>query len=483
MPFTRPTLPELVAQARTILETKLPGADSRLRRSFLDVLVQVISAQTHGAYGYLDYIAKQAIPDTATGQELRRWASLFGIPSVAAAFAAGSVDVLGTNGIVIPSGTRLRRADATEYVSTGDATIAAGTAELSVSAVVEGTGSNADEGVALQFLSPILGVQISATVAEGGISGGTDTESDSALLQRLIERLQKPPAGGSVSDYERQAKLYPGVTDVFVYSGLDPDETEACMIGTTVDAEVNGAWIARPGRVRRVKAIVHWRSANLANAEVVALALNLQDATDASGSGAADFGSAVSVPALYTAPGSGGPHAVEAVSEYVFDVAAARAFLRTQQTLSTSAAATATWSVALELEGDDGVVHVAPLFYDRPDPIPEAGDLTGVEALLVDPEFKVVTAEIDVYALEAVPVDFTIVTTDDEAAQEAIEAELNDLFRREATPGGTILISRIREAISTAAGETDHSLTTPSANISLGGDVRKISTVGSITWM
>ena len=48
---------------------------------------------------------------------------------------------------------------------------------------------------------------------------------------------------------------------------------------------------------------------------------------------------------------------------------------------------------------------------------------------------------------------------------DAVEAELADLIRRESEPGGTLLVSHIREAISTSAGETDHVLTSPTADV------------------
>lgn len=480
MPFVRPTLSQLVEQARTEIETGLDGADSRLRRSFLDVLVRLSVAQTNGAYGYLDWIAKQSIPDTATEENLRRWTALFGVPEVPATFAAGSIEVEGTNGTVIPEDTALRRADTTEYRTVAEATISGGAVSVDVVALEAGIAGNAEVGVTLQFVSPILGANVAATV-DAEISGGTDAEDEESLLQRLIDRLQTPPGGGTIADYERQARLVPGVTTVFVYAGTRDDETIASSIGTTVDSEVNGAWMAR-GAVTRVKVIVHWRSANLANSEVVSLALNLQDATDGAGAGAADFGTPIAGVTLYTAPGSGGPHTVEAVYETIIDVAAARAFLREQHTVTTSAAATATIATQIELEGDDGVVHVAPLFYDREDPIPLAGDLEDVEEVLGDDEFKPVTAVLDVYAVTAVPVDFEIESADDPAMQANVEAELRDLFRREAEPGGVVLISHIREAISSAAGETDHELITPTANIDLGGDLTELSTVGDFTW-
>lgn len=130
-----------------------------------------------------------------------------------------------------------------------------------------------------------------------------------------------------------------------------------------------------------------------------------------------------------------------------------------------------------------GTVGVAPLFYDRASPIPIAGDLTAIAALLNVATFKPLCATITVYALTAVAVNFTATITPNTAdVQAAAAAAIRDLFRREAVPGGTLLISRIREAFSQAAGETDHVLTSPSANVNLAGDLTKLSTVGTFSW-
>jgi len=64
--------------------------------------------------------------------------------------------------------------------------------------------------------------------------------------------------------------------------------------------------------------------------------------------------------------------------------------------------------------------------------------------------------------------------------QAAVEASLRDLIAREAEPGGTLLISRIREAISIAAGESDHVLTSPTTNQTAAAG--EIFTMGAIAW-
>lgn len=113
------------------------------------------------------------------------------------------------------------------------------------------------------------------------------------------------------------------------------------------------------------------------------------------------------------------------------------------------------------------------------DGIPLAGDVSDVQDY-IDAR-RPVTAVLTVAAPVAVVRNFTIaLTPNTAAAKAAVEAELTDLIRREATPGGTLLISHIREAISLAADETDHVLTVPSANVT--HTTGQIATMGTITW-
>jgi len=65
-----------------------------------------------------------------------------------------------------------------------------------------------------------------------------------------------------------------------------------------------------------------------------------------------------------------------------------------------------------------------------------------------------------------VPLDITMSLTPNTAAvQAAVEAEIADMLLRFAIPTGTILLSKINEAISLAEGETDHAVTIPAADV------------------
>ncbi|NQE47976.1 baseplate J/gp47 family protein [Herbaspirillum rubrisubalbicans] len=115
--------------------------------------------------------------------------------------------------------------------------------------------------------------------------------------------------------------------------------------------------------------------------------------------------------------------------------------------------------------------------------IPDAAAVAAVKTYLES--VKPVTAELYVVAPVAAPINFQIsgLNPNTAAVKDAVNAELADLLRREAIPGGTILVSHIRAAISSAAGEADHVLVSPVANVV--NPVGSISTMpaGGVIWL
>jgi uncharacterized phage protein gp47/JayE len=129
-----------------------------------------------------------------------------------------------------------------------------------------------------------------------------------------------------------------------------------------------------------------------------------------------------------------------------------------------------------------GKVGVTFVLDDEVDIIPDSTKVSEVQAYLDDVTRRPVTAEVNVFAPVEVTLNFTISVTPNTAAVKAqVEAELRDLLLREGAPGVTLLLSHIREAISTAVGENDHTLTVPSANVT--HTVTQMPVFGSITWV
>lgn len=128
----------------------------------------------------------------------------------------------------------------------------------------------------------------------------------------------------------------------------------------------------------------------------------------------------------------------------------------------------------------EGTVGITFTVDEDPDGlIPDAAKVLEVQEFI--DEVRPVTAQPTVFAPIPIPLNPIIaLLPNTPAVQAEVEASLLDLHRREAVPGGTLLVSHIREAISSAAGETDHVLVSPVADV--GVNVGELSVLGEITW-
>lgn len=224
MPWQSPSLEQIAERVRADIRARLPGAQPELRRSLLGVLALAEAGAVQGLYGYLDWQARQLFPDTAEAERLERWAGVWGLTRAAAVAATGDVTVTGSVGAELPAGTELESDAGETYTTDALATIdSAGQATVAVTAAAAGEAGNLAAGATLRLVSAVSGIDSEATVAAAGLSGGADAESDQRLRPRLLERIQRPPQGGSRDDYERWAlEAHPDVTRAWVY----PEETD-----------------------------------------------------------------------------------------------------------------------------------------------------------------------------------------------------------------------------------------------------------------
>lgn len=346
MPFSRPTLQQLIVRTRDDLLARL-AADDVLRRADAEVYARVVAAASHALHGFIAWLAEQVIYDTAESELLARWANIWGVARKAAAKATGTVTFATSAGAVIPAGALVKAFDDVDYEVTVGGTAAGASLALAVQAVTAGAAGNRSTGQTLTLVSPIAGVQASATAGE--LSGGADVEDDDAYRARFLARIQQPPHGGADFDYVAWALEVEGVTRAWCY----------------------------------------------------------------------------------------------------------------------------------EQELGLGTVTVRFVRDDDASPIPDAGEVAAVQAHI--DALRPVTADVTVVAPTAVPLDFTIAVTPNTAAvKAAVTAELQDLLRREAEPGATLLISHIRAAISLAIGETNYVMTAPAADVT--HTTGQMATMGTITW-
>lgn len=199
MPWHRDTITTLSNRIKGDLASSLNLAQIP-RRSILEVLGKVVAGSVHGLYGYGSYIINQIFPFSAEHAYLERHAKWWGIERKKASFAHGKVIFKGIENTVFPQGINISSDDIL-LISISSANTLNGQVEIEVKAQNAGSASNLPVATKLSLISPLAGIMPEGEVSEA-ISGGTDIENDDNLRQRLIFRIQNPPAGGNAKDYE-----------------------------------------------------------------------------------------------------------------------------------------------------------------------------------------------------------------------------------------------------------------------------------------
>jgi uncharacterized phage protein gp47/JayE len=196
--FVRPSLSELLSQMRADFLARM-GADEFLRRSDIEVQARVQAAAWHTVLGFIEHLALQILPYSATDW-LDRHAQTWGILRRQPTKSAGVVVFSASGSLTVPAGVTMKTSDGIEFVSSSESVAASGSVSVPVIASVVGLGGNIAAATPVYLLSPIAGMA-SAGAAGDDFGGGADIEDDETLRQRLTRRIQQPPHGGAKFDY------------------------------------------------------------------------------------------------------------------------------------------------------------------------------------------------------------------------------------------------------------------------------------------
>lgn len=253
MPYQRPTLSQLRANVAAAINANVTGADALLRFANLKVLGTVQAGLSHEHYGYLDWIAKQTNPFTATGEYLEAWGALKKVYRKGAIQASGPVTfpcAAVTDSIQV--GTSVNRSDGVAYLVTAtNAPVNApgGSTQpyqitVTVKAVADPTGQTGAFGDADPNTQFTLGQTIAGITSSGlsgTITGGADLEDQEDYRTRVLQVYQNTPQGGAAGDYVTWALQVAGVTRAWcqpLYQGAGTvgvyfmmDETESAHQG------------------------------------------------------------------------------------------------------------------------------------------------------------------------------------------------------------------------------------------------------------
>jgi len=161
------------------------------------------------------------MPDSAVGDNLRRWLQLFGGDFRPAGGSAGFVVLSSSSASTVSSGSQLLDGAGLRYQVTQTATYA-NAALIPVSAVDVGAASNHAAGDVLTWVSPPPFSDPTAVVASLGLTGGSDAEKDEPARSRLLSLFQNPPSSGNWQDVCNFAEAStPAVEKCFVYPAAE----------------------------------------------------------------------------------------------------------------------------------------------------------------------------------------------------------------------------------------------------------------------
>jgi len=215
------------------------------------VFAYVLAGAFHLQYGFLVWISRQILPDTADEGWLLRHGDLRDIPRTPATKSQGDVVFTGTDGFNVPAGTRLQSTESVVFVTDALVTIAASTATVSVTALDAGVGGVMLPGVPLTLTQPIANINSTAIVDVAGLTGGADQQSIDDYRVPVLARWKQPTQGGNSNDYLIWGSEVAGITRAWVYPLENGDGT---LVVRFMMDNTYGDGIPLPGDVATLQA-------------------------------------------------------------------------------------------------------------------------------------------------------------------------------------------------------------------------------------
>lgn len=229
--FQRPTLAENISMIRTDLFAMLDLNDE-LRRMDEDVRAKVYAGALHTVYGYIDYLARNMLPDLCDEDWLYRHAGMKRCPRKQAVAASGFIRWDGvSDNLTVNAGAVIQRDDLVQYTVLANATSAGGVLRAPIACSVAGSTGNTDDGVSLSLVTPVNGLP-SGGLADTVI-GGFDIEDIEEWRSRVLERYYWTPQGGADGDYVIWAKEVAGITRAWTYRHWMGTGTVGVMVASS----------------------------------------------------------------------------------------------------------------------------------------------------------------------------------------------------------------------------------------------------------
>lgn len=199
--------------------------------------------------GNAEALGLEIFPSTATTTTLDRQASIEGLTRQEGEVWQGTATVTGTDGVYNTTGRTLVRGGRVYAPTGGQIVVSSGTATFGI--IAQGTGPEYDlaPNDVLTWSSAPTGLPPTLSVTTSD-AGGTESETDALLAERVESYRRSRPAGGNPSHLSELATAHSRVSVAYIYPTLFPSggyadiylDTPGCVtILVAGSAQGNGA--------------------------------------------------------------------------------------------------------------------------------------------------------------------------------------------------------------------------------------------------
>lgn len=183
--------------------------------SFTNDVVSAMAAEISEVYHAMDAFLPAFYVDENSGAYIDIQAAAVGVVRKTGTAASCAIRFTGTDGATIPTGAPFYTATGLTFYLQEAVTIVAGAATGTLLAAQVGDAYNIGAGEIVSALRNYSGITAYENEAA---QGGTDSESDKALLARYLDQRQRPATSGNPYHYQQWAASVDGIEAARVIS-------------------------------------------------------------------------------------------------------------------------------------------------------------------------------------------------------------------------------------------------------------------------
>ncbi|MEG1965593.1 MAG: baseplate J/gp47 family protein [Oscillospiraceae bacterium] len=183
--------------------------------SFIDEMISPLSLELESNYNEFDKMLGVMFLTDSTGEYLEKRGLEYGIARKMGTFAKGEVIFQGTDGSEILKGCLIASSTGLMFETIENAKIIGTSATVKIISQGIGGKYNCTENTITQMPVSIVGITAVSNIKAS--QGGTDTETDDELLNRILFKIQNPATSGNKNHYKIWATEVDGIGDAKIF--------------------------------------------------------------------------------------------------------------------------------------------------------------------------------------------------------------------------------------------------------------------------